>query len=115
MGTWGRGAGPKGGEQVAGAAGGACARCRDSCVVGGKPGTPCAQLPSAAGYDQGAVGGFTTGVGLAPCRPTIRRNRAAVPSSACLPYRYEYVVDEQLVHAKLDDLLKKQDLSRYVL
>ncbi|KAG2488959.1 hypothetical protein HYH03_012577 [Edaphochlamys debaryana] len=28
---------------------------------------------------------------------------------------YEYVVDEQLVHAKLDDLLKKQDLSRYVL
>lgn len=29
--------------------------------------------------------------------------------------RYEYVVDEQLVHAKLDDLLKKQDLSRYVL
>ncbi|EFJ44200.1 hypothetical protein VOLCADRAFT_95623 [Volvox carteri f. nagariensis] len=28
---------------------------------------------------------------------------------------YEYVVDEQLVHRKLDDLLKKQDLSRYVL
>ncbi|GLI62429.1 hypothetical protein VaNZ11_005048 [Volvox africanus] len=28
---------------------------------------------------------------------------------------YEYVVDEGLVHRKLDDLLKKQDLSRYVL
>ncbi|GIL69967.1 hypothetical protein Vretimale_10038 [Volvox reticuliferus] len=28
---------------------------------------------------------------------------------------YEYVVDEELVHRKLDDLLKKQDLSRYVL
>lgn len=35
--------------------------------------------------------------------------------TARLPYRFEYVVDEQLVHAKLDDLLKKQDLSRYVL
>ncbi|GIL59098.1 hypothetical protein Vafri_14052 [Volvox africanus] len=28
---------------------------------------------------------------------------------------YEYVVNEELVHRKLDDLLKKQDLSRYVL
>ncbi|KAG2439719.1 hypothetical protein HYH02_010598 [Chlamydomonas schloesseri] len=40
--------------------------------------------------------------------------RAAEARAAGLD-AYEYVVDEALVHSRLDDLLKKQDLSRYVL